>query len=298
MANAAVVEHKDETQVEAQGGAPQGGQEVSGSAGYSGWKSSLKADLQGSPLVKNYDDSVDGLNKAFDSYSNLEKLLGQDKVIVPKGPDDKAGWQAFSKAMGVPEKGEGYGLSDAKIPEAMAKHGLTMDKKDFAEVMAAHKVHPTAAKGIWEVYQQRNIEAYNKAMTKQKESVTSAINALKGEWGDAYDTNIELGQTVINKFTSDEEGNNFITAVLSGDPRGIKFLAKIGEQFAENKVPEFQMRKFSMAPVEIEEEIKRMNSDLNGPYMNTTGKFNDREHSAAVERMNHLIASLHRARKA
>lgn len=292
-----ILEQKEEVQ-EVSTGVSQGGQASSGSATYSGWKSSLKSDLQGSPLVKNYEDSAEGLNKAFDSYNNLEKLLGQDKVVVPKGPEDAAGWNAFAKAMGIPEKGEGYGLADAKIPEQMAKQGLTMDKKEFSEVMAAHKVHPSAVKGIWEVYQQKGIEAYGKAVTAQKEKLTTAINQLKGEWGDAYDTNIELGQTVINKFTADEDASNFLTAVLSADPRGIKFLAKIGEQFAENKVPEFQMKKFSMAPVEIEEEIKKMNSDLNGPYMNHTGKFNDREHSSAVERMNYLIASLHRARQA
>ena len=62
----------------------QGGQETQGSAEPSrGWKQSLRSDLQGSPLIKNYDDSPDGLNKAFESYSNLEKLLGQD-VVLPQ----------------------------------------------------------------------------------------------------------------------------------------------------------------------------------------------------------------------
>ena len=102
-------------------------------------------------------------------------------------------------------------------------------------------------------------------------------------------TNVELGQMVINKFSDSQETNDKITALLSKDPAGIKFLAKVGEQFAENKVPEFQMKRFSLAPEEAMEEITKMKMDLDGPYMNQKGKFTSKEHQVAVDRVNHLF---------
>jgi hypothetical protein len=173
---------------------------------------------------------------------------------------------------------------------------LALDKNKFAEIMHAHKVHPSAVKGIWNAYQQMAIESYKGAMEKHQKTLTDTVNSLKGEWGDAYQSNIELGQMVINKFAPDQATNDYITTVLSQSPQGIKFLAKIGDQFAENKVGEFQMKKFSLAPDEAMEEVRRIKADMDGPYMNQKGKFSEKEHQLAVERVNGLIASVQRAR--
>ena len=274
-------------------GAEAGG--VSGSAeragAVTGWKSNLRTDLRDSPFSQKFEDTPDGLNKAMESYGNLEKLLGHEKVPIPKDINDVEGWNRYSKAMGIPDKAEGYGLPDAQIPESMAKAGLTLDKNQFAEVMHAHKVHPSAVKGIWETYQKMNIEAYNKALAAHNEQLTKTVNALKGEWGDAYQTNVELGQMVINKFSDSQEMNDFLTTVMSKDPRGVKFLAKIGDQFAENKIGEFSMKRFSMTPDQALEEAQKMTKDMDGPYMNQKNKFTDREHAAAIARYNMLIGT-------
>jgi len=250
------------------------------------WKNNLSPDLQGSPLMEKFEDTAEGLNKAFESHNNLEKLLGHEKVPIPKGPEDVEGWNRFSKAMGIPDKAENYGLANAVLPESLK--GITIDKGKFAEVMHAHKATPAQAKGMWEAYQAINIETYNRSMEAHQKKLNDTVNMLKSEWGDTYAVNVELGQTVINKFSLDQETNDFITSALSSDPKGIKFLAKIGEQFAESNITEFQMKRFSLAPEEAQEEINKMTRDLNGPYMNTNGKFTEAEHQAAIDRVNSL----------
>ncbi len=258
------------------------------------WKETLRPDLKASPFVQKFDDSPDGLNKALESYGNLEKLLGHEKVPIPKDINDVEGWNRYSKAMGIPDKAEGYGLANANIPESMKD--LTLDKNKFAEVMHAHKVHPSAVKGIWEAYQKMAIESYQGAMEKHKAKLTENVNRLRGEWGDTYETNIDLGQTVINKFSDSQEMNDYLTSTLSQDPMGIKFLAKLGNQFAENKVGEFQMKRFSLAPEEAQAEIDKMVRDLEGPYMNTKDKYTEQEHQAAISRVNSLRAVINRAK--
>lgn len=259
-----------------------------------GWKSGINTDLRNSPLLQKFDDTPEGLNKALESHANLEKLLGHEKVPIPKDVNDVEGWNRFSKAMGIPDKAEEYGLPDAKLPDSMKD--ITIDKNKFAEVVHAHKLTPAQAKGLWKVYNELNIESYQNAMKEHQDNLVKTVNLLKGEWGDTYQTNVELGQMVINKFSSDQETNDYITSILSQDPRGIKFLAKIGEQFAENKVGEFQMKRFSLAPEEAMEEITKIKNDMDGPYMNQSGKFSSREHQASVDRVNSLYQLINRAK--
>lgn len=258
------------------------------------WKTALRTDLRNSPLAQKFDDTPDGLNKALESHANLEKLLGHEKVPIPKDVNDVEGWNRFSKAMGIPDKAENYGLPDASLPESMK--GITIDKNKFAEVVHAHKLTPAQAKGLWKVYNEINIDTYKQAQEAHSKQLSETVNRLKGEWGDSYQTNVELGQMVINKFSEDKEMNDYLTATLSQDPRGIKFLAKVGDQFAENKMGEFSMKKFSLGPEEAQNEIDKMTRDLDGPYMNTKGKYTAAEHQAAIDRRNALTAAILRAR--
>ena len=293
-----VVDDNASAQAAATGAAAGAVSGAASAAGVTAWKSSLRPDLANSPFAQKFDDTPDGLNKAMQSYGELEKLLGHEKVPIPKDVNDVEGWNRLSKALGVPDKAEGYGLADASIPKDLADMGLTLNKNEFAEVMHAHKVPPATVKGIWDIYQKKAISAYQNAMQEQQKSLTTTINALRGEWGDAYDTNIELGQMVINKFSVDQGMNDYLTAVLSKDPRGIKFLAKIGDQFAENKVGEFQMKRFTLAPEQAMEEISNLKKDLDGPYHNMKGKFSDAEHQRAVDQVNGLMAAAIKGRQA
>lgn len=250
------------------------------------WKNHLSNDLRNSPLAQKFDDSIEGLGKAFESHANLEKLLGNEKVPIPKGPQDTEGWARFQKAMGIPDKAEGYGLADYNTPAEMKDH--LMPKSKFAEIAHSLKLTPAQTKELWKVYNDENISQFNKIMGEHKNSLAETINKLKGEWGDAYATNVELGQMVINKFSGDQETNDWITATLSQDPRGIKFLAKIGDQFAENKVGEFQVKRFSLAPEEAWNEIQKIQRDPKHPYNDRNAT--DREHDEAVAYVNRLYA--------
>lgn len=256
------------------------------------WKDKLQGDLGKSPLLQKFEDTPEGLNKAFESHVGLEKLLGHEKVPIPKGDNDVEGWNRFSKALGIPDKAEQYGLPDAKIPDTMK--GVTFDKQKFAEIVHSFKLTPGQAKGLWQAYTEQNVEAYNKALEGHKADMAKVVNQLKGEWGDAYDTNVELGQMVINKFSGNKEDADYLTAVLTQDPRAIKWLAKIGEQFAENKVGEFGYKKFSLSPEQAQEEITKILADPNHPYTNP--KASPKEHEAAIDYVNSLYMTVNRGK--
>lgn len=248
------------------------------------WKANLPADVANSPTLKTYDSSKEGLTKFTTSHLELEKLLGTEKVPIPKGPEDTDGWNRFSKAMGIPDKAAEYGLPDADVPESMK--GMTFDKQKFAEVVHQFKLTPNQAKGLWGAYTEMTKDIYGKAMRDQQASMTTVVNQLRGEWGDAYDTNVELGQMVINKFSSDGSMEDFVTATLAKDPRGIKFLAKIGGQFAENKIGGFNYARFSLAPEQAQAEIDSILKDPKHPYNND--KATQAERDRAIDYVNSL----------
>lgn len=257
------------------------------------WRNNLKTELRDSPMFRTFDDSAEGLNKAFESHANLNKLLGHEKVPIPKDDNDAEGWARFSKAMGVPDKAEGYGLADPQLPDALK--GMGVDKGKFSEIAHGIKLTPSQTKALWKVYNDINVENYNKHLEGLKADLNNTINSLRGEWGDAYNTNVELGQMVINKFTEgNKEANDFITAALTKSAAGIKFLAKIGEQFAENKIGEFQAKKFTFAPEQAQEEIDKIMRDPKHPYNDINAP--KAAHDRAVDLVNSLYDSILRAK--
>jgi len=249
------------------------------------WQSQIGDDLASAPSIKKFPDTKEGLVQAATSYIQLEKLLGNDKVPIPKGPNDVAARARFNKALGIPDSPNGYTLADVEIPKNM--EGLSFDKAKFAEVAHKHDLTPGAAKGLWETYTNMVKQQYANTVKASEEAVTAAINTLREEWGDAYKSKVDLGQMVINRFSDDKEMNDYVTAVLSKDARGIKFLAKIGEQFAENKIGDFKYQRHSLTPDEAQSEWDAIRGNPAHPYNNDRAPQAERDRAIAY--VNSLI---------
>lgn len=250
------------------------------------WKSKVGADLSKAPSLGKFQDTPEGLAEVAKSYVNLEKLLGHEKIPLPKGPEDVEGRAAFNKAIGVPPTPEQYNLPDAHAPKELGN--AAFNKEAFQQVIHKHGLSPEQAKGLWKDYTEMTVGEYSKSMKAYSDTLDQNINKLRAEWGDAYAANVELGDMVINKFSDDAKMADFLTANLAKDPAGLKFLAKIGQQFAENKVGEFQYKRFAMTPDEAKNEVLRIKSDPNHPYSNE--KATESDHQSAVDHVNRLIA--------
>lgn len=256
------------------------------------WKSELAPDYANSPTMKVYPDTKDGFNNFAKSYLALEQTLGKEKVVIPKDEKDSEGWTNLAKALGVPDKAEGYGLSDPEFPDSMK--GVTIDKQKFAEIAHAHKLTPGQTKGLFGAYTEMVKSSYAAAVKNKEAEMQGTINRLRSDWGDAYDTNVELGQMVINKFSSDKETQDFVTAAILSHPNGVKFMAKIGNQFAENKIGEFGYKKFSLTPDQAQAEIDTISRDKNHPYNND--KLPRAERERAIDYVNNLYSTIARAK--
>jgi hypothetical protein len=258
------------------------------------WKSQLGTDLMNAPTLQKFEDNKDGLVKAVESHLSLEKLLGHEKVPIPKSADDVEGHNRLAKALGVPDKAEGYGLSDPQMPKELTDSGMAFDKNKFAEVVHSFKLTPNQAKGLWKAYTDMSMEAYSKAIKDHQTSLQNVVNQLRSEWGDAYDTNVDLGQTVINKFAKDQDENDYLTSVMTKDPRAVRFLSRIGNQFAENKIGEFSYKRFSLTPDQAQVEWDSIVKDPKHPYNDPMA--NQEERARAIDYVNSLIAAVNKGK--
>jgi len=147
------------------------------------------ADLRGYLQKKGWKEPAD----LAVGYRNLEKLVGQDKLVMPKGEADTDGWNRVYEALGRPKTADGY-----KLPVPDGQDG------DFSK-QAASKFHElgltgkqgTALAEWWNSVQSAATEQYKTTMAQRSDA---DITELKGEWGQAWAENVELGTRAAREF--------------------------------------------------------------------------------------------------
>ena len=180
------------------------------------------------------------------AYRNLEGVFGADKagrtILRPNdqmGPDgklikrDEAGWSAFNKAIGVPEKPEDYALP---VPEG--------DDGAFAKTAAQwmHKAGvPKGAASVvaeqWNAFIGEQVKAGKEA---EQVRAVEETNKLREEWGASYDANVELSQRglrAVAKLAGLDTGENGDLERLQqvlGPQKLMKMFAAIGNTVKES----------------------------------------------------------------
>ena len=111
---------------------------VATAAGVSEWTADLPEDARGFVKNKGWAKPADLL----DSYRHLERLVGAERLALPRDENDRANWERVWNRLGRPEKPEGYKLP---LPEKGGDKALA---KAFAA--RAHDLGLTAkqARGL------------------------------------------------------------------------------------------------------------------------------------------------------
>lgn len=136
------------------------------------------------------------------SYTNLEKLIGADRVgrtiVMPKDETDLEGRKAFLAKLGVPESPDKYGLElpNAKGPEEVAFVAKMLHEADVP-LTSAHKI--MKALTDW-TKQNDEAEALQAQAASQKE-----LDAVKAEWGDKFDQNSEFARRFLRASGWDDD---------------------------------------------------------------------------------------------
>lgn len=161
------------------------------------WRDQLPEDIRTSPSLSKF-ETQEGLAK---SYINLEKMLGQDKVVIPK-EGDQAGWEAAYKALGRPDDPKAYGFQKpAELPAGLEYS----EEQDMRLASVAHKAGLNKQQAA--LVREEFIKFMGEGATAQSEAVeisrATQESQLKTEWGRAFDQNIKEAKVAIREYTDD-----------------------------------------------------------------------------------------------
>jgi hypothetical protein len=188
------------------------------------WIDGLPEDVRSEKTLEKFKGD-DGLTKIVQSYVGLEKKMG-NAVWIPDPekatPEDVL---SFRAKLGVPESPDKYEIK-YKEHEAL-KIDENMDKA-YKEL--AHKVGltPKQAQDLADFDADRFIDAH----TSSAKAYEEAVNAVKEEWGNDYQVNIDRANNLIRTFADDKDKEAI--ARYGNDPALARIFNKIGLAMSEH----------------------------------------------------------------
>ena len=198
-------------------------QHEAGAAPGGGWLEAVgDADARAYAEAKGWRGPADMLG----SYRNLEKLLGSEKLPLPRDDNDRDGYERAYKALGRPDSPDGYKLKQ-------------MEGGDPAFAGEASKWFHEA--GLSTRQAQALAERYSahvgqiEAAAKQRFVANSQRDAdeLRSEWGDRFDANLEMGRRAARQFGLESHDVAAMERTL-GTRKLLTVLSKIGRGLGED----------------------------------------------------------------
>lgn len=223
------------------------------------WKKGIDANPESNPTLTKYATVKD----LFQAHLSLQQKLGDQANLIrpPKGPDDKEGWAALSKALGVPAKPEDYKFSEVKRPD-----NFPTDEKQVAQFrQLAHKYNltPAQADGLYKEVVEANVKLFNEMQGTQAQTAKQLESEMATEFGAAWPEKKENAQKVIDKYAPNDKA---LGDKILNDPAAIRLLVKIGEKFSEDGLIEGSGGTGRLSPKEARAEINKILADQNDLY--------------------------------
>lgn len=218
------------------------------------FSSALSAEYKDNPSITKFGGDVNKLSK---SYLELQSLMGQGRVAIPKDNNDGVAWGLYDKAFGVPDNAADYQLT-----------GEGADLVEFKNLMKQNHISPAVAQKLLDAHL-NEFKAYENLKAQQAEQAKQTAEAeLKKEWGLKYNENMELARTFLQKMSGNQEEYDYFNSLIGNDAKFIKLLSRMGSQISEGSLGGFegQVSGFTKTPSEAKTEFQRIMSDPNDAF--------------------------------
>lgn len=226
----------------------------------------LSAEYKNNPSITKFGGDVNKLSK---SYLELQSLMGQSKIAVPKDDMDLTAWGMYDKAFGIPDDASGYELNSA----------YDMDLTEFKDLMKKHHIPPKTAQELLNVHLgefQKLEDEKQQAFEAEKQAT---IETLKQEWGAAFEQKRDEAALFLRKMSGNEEDYNHFLSKIGNDAKFIKILSKMSEMTSEGSIGGMtgQVASYKIkTPAEAKAEFERIQADPNDAFWaGTKNKRND-----------------------
>lgn len=192
------------------------------------WKAALPDDVKSDPGLQKY-TSIEALAKG---YLNVQKMIGSEKVPVPKTEDD---WARWYDAAGRPKEPTGYEFKEVQLPEGMNYN--TELEGAFKTVAHQAGLNVQQAQALRDWFASQQGEAFTSDSRAAIEARNAAELSLKRELGNAYDGYVNAAKAALSEYTSPEFVAFLDQSGLGNHPELVKAFGRIGrETLGETKL--------------------------------------------------------------
>ena len=231
----------------------------------------LDADLKANKTIAGLHGKPIG--EALRMLANAESLVGKKGVVLPTGPEDKAGLAAYRRAIGVPESPEKY-------PAPQLPAGFEADEA-MDKQLRAWGVEmgwtPEQYRGLVERIAQWNVSESQNASAAKAAQLAEDKAKLQTAWGGKYAYNVQVANTAAAAFADEKELAELKSLGVLENPAFLRLMHTVGEAVSPDRL---HLRPDGGADVVgMQRQIEDlMNSDA---YKNQTGA----PHDAVLEQI-------------
>ncbi len=190
------------------------------------------------------------------SYAHLERLVGTDRIAVPKAGDED-GFRAVMRKLGAPEEAKDYALAP---PQGAPKGWYREDAADSFRTLA-HKANltPVQARVLHDGWVGGLLETEQQQMAATARTHAQLDQELRADWGADYDRKLELARRAALHFSGAEELDALEASI--GSPTLVRLFARIGEHFDEDTLVGQGEGRFAASAAEARTEIGSLKQD-------------------------------------
>lgn len=191
----------------------------------------LPPEFQKEPSLQTFKDA----GTLAKSYIEAQKLIGAKRIALPGEKATDAEWDSFYAQIGRPDTSDKYEVPDVKMED-----GLTPDAKKLETVKQHfHKLGLTGkqARGVMEYYMNSLNESAKASKAANGQQSQAQIQSLREQWGDKFDSNVDLARSVIKKFGGDNHAEilkHLDASGLGNNATLVRLMHSIGASIMED----------------------------------------------------------------
>lgn len=220
----------------------------------------------------------------FNQMENLQRMLGGEKIALPKDDADVEQWDKIYEVMGRPDKVDGYKMPEVELPEGLEVKPEEFD--GFSKVAHELGLGQKQYEGILKHYIDTQKDSYQTSAEQIAAESAESQRALQAEWGDSMGSRINQATALVKQMGSDELLSKISQSGLGRDAEFIKLMATVSDAFMEDN-PRSEGRSLVLTGTDkAKSEIQKKKDDpgFMKRYMNS----DEAGHKAAVEEMQRL----------
>ena len=208
-----------------------------------GWRAGLPDELKKNETFSKFKTVGEFANDYLATATKATELEGKLGNTIPKlkdgaTPEERAG---YYEALGRPKEAKEY---EFEGENENATEWTSNWKKEFYD-LGLTKDQAKQLSGKWNAAVQKMVEGHNEAL---KNEVAQATQALKNEYGDKYEANVELAKRLYQKHVGTEFDKDFDAGTEKTRLSTIKLLVKLAALTGEDRSPQGTNGSGNVAP--------------------------------------------------